>query len=164
LDKQTEIGPLVSDRQRERVLDYIETAKAGGARIVAGGTIPADRPRGWFLNPTVFADVDNADRLAREEIFGPVLTVTPYQDEAEAVDIANDSEYGLAGTVWSTDVERATDVARRIVTGSVGINGYQIDMGSPFGGVKASGMGRELGPEGLAAFQTLKSIYRPGPP
>lgn len=163
LDRRTEIGPLVSARQRARVLEYIEAGKADGARLVAGGSIPVDQPRGWFVAPTVFADVDNASRLAREEIFGPVLTVTPYDDERQAIDIANDSEYGLAGTVWSTDVERATEVARRIVTGTVGINMYQLDMGSPFGGVKASGAGRELGPEGLEAYRALKSIYRPDP-
>jgi acyl-CoA reductase-like NAD-dependent aldehyde dehydrogenase len=163
LDQRTEIGPLVSARQRTRVLDYIEIGRAEGARLVAGGSVPADQPRGWFVAPTVFADVDNASRLAREEIFGPVLTVTPYDDEREAIEIANDSDYGLAGTVWSADVERATDVARRIVTGTVGINMYQLDMNSPFGGVKASGTGRELGPEGLEAYRTLKSIYRPDP-
>jgi acyl-CoA reductase-like NAD-dependent aldehyde dehydrogenase len=153
----------VSARQRARVLDYIEIGRANGARLVAGGSVPEDQPRGWFVAPTVFADVDNASRLAREEIFGPVLTVTPYDDEHEAIDIANDSEYGLAGTVWSADAERATEVARHIVTGTVGINGYQLDMNSPFGGVKASGTGRELGPEGLEAYRTLKSIYRPDP-
>jgi acyl-CoA reductase-like NAD-dependent aldehyde dehydrogenase len=163
LDQRTEVGPLVSARQRVRVLDYIEIGKAEGARLVSGGSVPGDQPRGWFVAPTVFADVDNASRLAREEIFGPVLTVTPYDDEREAIDIANDSDYGLAGTVWSADVERATDVARRIVTGTVGINMYQLDMNSPFGGVKASGTGRELGPEGLEAYRTLKSIYRPDP-
>jgi acyl-CoA reductase-like NAD-dependent aldehyde dehydrogenase len=110
----------------------------------------------------VFADVDNSDPLAREEIFGPVLTVTPYDDDQSAVDIANDTEYGLAGTVWSTDVDRATDIARNVVTGSIGINCYQNDMRAPFGGVKASGMGRELGPEGLDAYRTLKSMYRLG--
>lgn len=163
LDRRTEVGPLVSARQRERVLGYIETGKATEARLVAGGSVPSDRPHGWFVSPTVFADVDNSNRLAREEIFGPVLTVTPYQEEREAIDIANDSEYGLAGTVWSTDLERATSVARCIVTGTVGINMYQLDMRSPFGGVKASGTGRELGPEGLDAYRTLKSIYRSGP-
>jgi acyl-CoA reductase-like NAD-dependent aldehyde dehydrogenase len=110
----------------------------------------------------VFADVANSDRIAREEIFGPVLTVIPYSDDREAVDIANDTEFGLAGTVWSTDTGRATDIARAVQTGSIGVNDYQLDMRSPFGGVKASGLGRELGPEGLAAYQTLKSIYRVG--
>jgi aldehyde dehydrogenase (NAD+) len=163
LDDSTEIGPLVSSRQRERVLGYIELGKSSGAKLVAGGFVPSDQPRGWFVAPTVFADVDNSDRIAQEEIFGPVLTVTPYDSESQAVDLANDSEYGLAGTVWSTDDERATGVARAVRTGSIGINDYQLDMRSPFGGVKASGLGRELGPEGLEAYRIVKSIYRAGP-
>ncbi|MDR3664383.1 MAG: aldehyde dehydrogenase, partial [Mycobacterium sp.] len=163
LDKSTEVGPLVSARQRDRVLGYIEAGKAGGARLVAGGGIPADQPDGWFVSPTVFADVDNATRIAQEEIFGPVLAVIPYETEQHAIELANDSEYGLGGTVWSADAERATDVARAIRSGTVGVNDYQLDMAAPFGGVKASGLGRELGPEGLAAYQQLKSIYRVGP-
>lgn len=163
LDKSTEVGPLVSARQRQRVLDYIGIGVAEGARIVAGGTVPADQPRGWFVSPTVFADVDNSSRIAQEEIFGPVLAVIPYGDEREAVELANDSPFGLGGSVWSSDTERATEVARSIHTGTVGVNDYQMDIDAPFGGVKASGMGRELGPEGLAACQTLKSIYRVGP-
>lgn len=163
LQKSTQIGPLVSARQRDRVMDYVDVGKAEGATVVAGGSIPADQPHGWFVSPTVFADVDNSARIAQEEIFGPVVAVIPYDTDAEAVAIANDSEFGLGGTVWSTDVERATDVARAVHTGTIGVNDYQLDMQAPFGGVKASGMGRELGPEGLAAYQTLKSIYRVGP-
>lgn len=163
LDRSTHIGPLVSARQRERVLGYVEIGKSEGARLVAGGSVPADQPDGWFVSPTVFADVDNRARIAQEEIFGPVLTVIPYDSDAEAVSIANDSEFGLGGTVWSTDTARATDVARRVHTGTIGVNDYQLDMAAPFGGVKASGLGRELGPEGLAAYQNLKSIYRVGP-
>jgi aldehyde dehydrogenase (NAD+) len=162
LDKSTQIGPLVSARQRDRVLDYVEIGKSQGARLVAGGSVPADLPRGWYVSPTVFADVDNAARIAQEEIFGPVLTVTAYDSDSQAVAIANDSEFGLAGTVWSADVTRATDIARRVHTGTIGINDYQLDIAAPFGGVKASGLGRELGPEGLAAYQYLKSIYRVG--
>ena len=163
LEKATEVGPLVSARQRERVLDYIDVGKSEGGKVVAGGSVPADQPRGWFVSPTVFADVDNSARIAQEEIFGPVLAVIPYDTDREAIDIANDSEFGLGGTVWSTDADRATDVARAVRTGTIGVNDYQLDMQAPFGGVKASGMGRELGPEGLAAYQTLKSIYRVGP-
>jgi aldehyde dehydrogenase (NAD+) len=163
LDKATRIGPLVSARQRERVLNYIDVGKTEGARVVAGGSVPADQPRGWFVSPTVFADVDNSSRIAQEEIFGPVLTVTPYDGDAQAVAIANDSDFGLGGTVWSADVDRATDIARAVRTGTIGVNDYQMDMRAPFGGVKNSGIGRELGPEGLAAYQTLKSIYRVGP-
>lgn len=163
LDKSTDIGPLVSARQRERVLGYIESGKASSAKLVAGGSVPADQPRGWFVSPTVFADVDNSDRIAQEEIFGPVLAVIPYDGDDEAVALANDSEFGLAGTVWSTDDERAIEIARAVRTGTVGINDYQLDFRAPFGGVKASGIGRELGPEGLDAFFALKSIYRVGP-
>jgi aldehyde dehydrogenase (NAD+) len=160
LDDAVEIGPLASSRQRQRVLGYIETGKAEGARIVAGGGIPADRQRGWYVAPTVFADVDNSARIAREEIFGPVLSVIPYGSDSEAIDIANDSGFGLGGTVWSTDEVRACEIARAVETGTIGINHYQLDFGAPFGGVKASGLGRELGPEGLAGYQTIKSIFR----
>jgi len=163
LAEDTEIGPLVSSRQRERVLEYIQLGIDSGAKLVAGGGIPKDQPRGWFVSPTVFADVDNASRIAQEEIFGPVLTITPYRDDAEAVRIANDSEFGLAGTVWSPDIDRATDIARAIDTGTIGVNEYQLDLQAPFGGVKASGLGRELGPEGLEAYFRIKSIYRVGP-
>jgi aldehyde dehydrogenase (NAD+) len=145
------------------VLNYIEIGKSEGAKVVAGGCVPADQPRGWFVSPTVFADVDNSARIAQEEIFGPVLAIIAYDTERQAIDIANDSEFGLGGTVWSTDHERATDVARAVRTGSIGVNDYALDLQAPFGGVKASGIGRELGPEGLAAYQTLKSIYRVGP-
>ncbi|BBZ53572.1 aldehyde dehydrogenase [Mycolicibacterium phocaicum] len=163
LEKSTDVGPLVSARQRDRVLGYIEAGKADGAKLVAGGGIPADQPVGWFVSPTVFADVDNASRIAQEEIFGPVLAVIPYETEQQAVTLANDSEYGLGGTVWSADAEHATDIARAIRSGTVGVNDYQMDIAAPFGGVKASGLGRELGPEGLAAYQSIKSIYRVGP-
>jgi aldehyde dehydrogenase (NAD+) len=163
LDKATDIGPVVSARQRDRVLDYIEAGKSSGAKLVVGGGVPKDQPRGWFVSPTVFADVDNSDRIAQEEIFGPVLAVIPYDSDEQAIALANDSEFGLAGTVWSTDTDRATEVAREIHTGTIGINDYQLDMGAPFGGVKASGIGRELGPEGLDEFFAWKSIYRVGP-
>ncbi|ORA10789.1 aldehyde dehydrogenase [Mycobacterium asiaticum] len=163
LDPATEIGPLVSSRQRDRVLDYIAVGKDSGARLVAGGSVPKDQPRGWFVTPTVFADVENSDRLAREEIFGPVLTVSGYDTDEEAIALANDTEFGLAGTVWSADVDRATTVARAVHTGTIGVNDYALDVRAPFGGVKASGLGRELGPEGLEAYRTLKSIYRTGP-
>jgi len=161
LDKTTQIGPLVSAAQRARVLGYIESGKSSGARLTAGGGQPADQPHGWFVEPTVFVDVDNAMPIAREEIFGPVLCVLPYADDDEAIAIANDSDYGLGGSVFTADPERGKALAARMRTGSVGINHYALDVLGPFGGVKASGLGRELGPEGLASYIALKSVYLP---
>ncbi|WP_066952467.1 aldehyde dehydrogenase [Streptomyces lushanensis] len=161
LDPGTQIGPLVSSRQRERVEGYIGRGRTEGARLTTGGGRPAGLEQGWFVEPTIFADVDNASAIAREEIFGPVLTVTRYDDEDDAVRIANDSPYGLASTVWTTDPDRGDRVARRIRTGTSGINGYLPDITSPYGGRKDSGLGRELGPEGLRSFQQLQSIYHP---
>ncbi len=129
------------------------------ARLVAGGGRPADLDRGWFVEPTIFADVGNDDRIAREEIFGPVMTVIPYESEEEAVALANDSEYGLAGSVWTADEERGLEVARRIRTGTIGVNYYVADLAAPFGGYKQSGIGREFGPQGLESYFEWKSIY-----
>jgi aldehyde dehydrogenase (NAD+) len=163
LDPSTQVGPMVSARQRERVEGYIEKGRAEGARVVVGGGRPEDRDRGWFVQPTVFADVENSHTIAREEIFGPVLSVIPYDGVDEAVAIANDSDFGLGGSVWTGDHERGEAVARRVQTGSIGINHYVLDPAAPFGGVKASGLGRELGPEGLAAYLQLQSIYQAPP-
>ncbi len=164
LDPDTQIGPLASARQRERVEGYIAQGRAEGGRVVAGGGRPPEQDRGWFVQPTIFADVDNSATIAREEIFGPVLTVIPYDGVDDAVAIANDSDFGLGGSVWSRDIEHANDVARRVQTGSIGINHYMLDPAAPFGGVKASGIGRELGPEGLDAYFQLQSIYEAPPP
>lgn len=152
------LGPLVSERQRDRVEAYIAQGREQ-ARLVAGGSRPEGLDKGWYVAPTVFADVDNDAVIAREEIFGPVLAVIPYDDDDDAVRIANDSAYGLGGTVWSVDPERARSVATRVRTGTIGVNFYQIDHHSPFGGIKDSGLGRELGPEGLASFQNVQSLY-----
>ncbi|WP_345420551.1 aldehyde dehydrogenase [Pseudonocardia xishanensis] len=160
LDPGTRVGPLVSERQRSRVESYIARGVAEGGRITVGGRRPDGMDAGWFVEPTVFTELDNSTTLAREEIFGPVLTVIPYSDTDEAIAIANDSDYGLGGTVWTTDEERGEAVAKRVETGTIGVNFYANDPGAPFGGVKASGIGREFGPEGLRAVQTLKSIYR----
>ncbi|MFI6313927.1 aldehyde dehydrogenase [Nocardia fusca] len=159
LDRATQIGPLVSAAQRDRVLGFIESGRWDGYRITTGGGIPADLPTGWYVEPTVFEGVHNAARIAQEEIFGPVLTITPYDGEADAIEIANDSRYGLGGTVWTTDEERGLAIADRIESGTVGVNHYQLDLDAPFGGVKDSGLGRELGPEGLAPYYTAKSVY-----
>jgi aldehyde dehydrogenase (NAD+) len=163
LDPATQVGPMASARQRDRVEGYIEKGRAEGGRIVAGGGRPPEQDRGWFVQPTIFADVANSDTIAREEIFGPVLAVIPYDGVDQAVAIANDSEFGLGGSVWSRDPERAQDVARRVQSGSIGINHYMLDPAAPFGGVKASGIGRELGPEGLEAYLQLQSIYTAAP-
>jgi acyl-CoA reductase-like NAD-dependent aldehyde dehydrogenase len=160
LDPETKIGPLVSSRQRERVEGYIAKGKEEG-RLTTGGSRPTGLDQGWFVEPTVFADVDNNATISREEIFGPVLSVIPYGDESEAIAIANDSNYGLGGTVWSADAERATDVARKVRAGTIGVNHYVNEPVAPFGGIKESGLGREMGPEGLHAFQVYKSIYLP---
>ena len=150
---------LVNARQRERVLGYIEKGKAEGARLLMGGGVPAHLPRGYYVEPTVFTDVRNDMTIAREEIFGPVLVIIPYEDEEDAIRIANDSEYGLSGGVWSADTERALAVARRLRTGTVQVNGgvyYSAD--APFGGYKQSGIGREMGPEGFEEYLETKTI------
>ena len=159
LDAKTQIGPMASKTHRERVEGYIAKGKSEGARLVAGGGRPRQLDRGWFVQPTIFADVNNQATIAREEIFGPVLSVIPYDDVDDAIRIANDSEYGLGGSVWTSDPERGKAVARRVRTGTIGINRYMPDPGAPFGGVKASGIGRELGPDAIGAYQQLKSIY-----
>jgi geranial dehydrogenase len=158
LDPTTAVGPMASSLHRDRVEGYIAKGRQE-ARLVAGGGRPAQPGQGWFVEPTIFADVSNSHTIAREEIFGPVLSVIPYRDEAEAVSIANDSDYGLGGSVWSRDAQRAQAVARRVQTGTIGINGYVPAIGSPFGGVKASGLGRELGPEALGGYLQWKSMY-----
>ncbi|TVT70600.1 MAG: aldehyde dehydrogenase [Denitromonas halophila] len=160
LDRNTVIGPMASAGHRDSVQRYIDLG-TDTARLVAGGG-RSNKDRGFFVNPTVFADVDNNSRIAREEIFGPVLSIIRYQDEDEAIRIANDSEYGLGGTVWSTDREHAIALARRVETGTIGINGYMPDLNAPFGGVKNSGLGRELGPESMGAYLRYKSIYQLG--
>jgi acyl-CoA reductase-like NAD-dependent aldehyde dehydrogenase/nitrite reductase/ring-hydroxylating ferredoxin subunit len=154
LDETTLIGPLASAAQQARVAGYIESGLAEGATAVVGGPgAPEGLDRGWFVRPTLFTGTGNEARIAREEIFGPVLTVIRYEDDADAVRIANDSDYGLGGTVWSSDDDRALAVANAIQTGTIGLNGYTPDPVVPFGGVKASGIGRELGPEGLTNYQ-----------
>ncbi|HEX9624737.1 MAG TPA: aldehyde dehydrogenase [Streptosporangiaceae bacterium] len=160
-DPATQIGPLVAKRQQDRVEGYISVGQEEGAKVVTGGSHSSGKDRGWYVAPTVFADVDPGMRIAREEIFGPVLAVIPYEDEADAVRIANDSDYGLAGTVWTADVEHGMQIARRVRAGTYGVNMYMIDTCAPFGGYKASGIGRELGPEGLMSYLEYKSIARP---
>ena len=159
MDGQTEIGPLVSQRQQERVQNYIAIGQGEGARVIVGGAgMPAALEQGWYVQPTLFADVDNKMRIAQEEIFGPVVSVIPFVDIDDAVRIANESPYGLAGSVWTKDVEQGMDIARRVRAGSLGVNQYALDFVAPGGGFKDSGIGREGGPEGFEAFVEPKSI------
>ena len=161
-DASNFMGPLVSARQRERVLGYIDRARLDGARIVCGGGIPAHLPTGYFVEPTLVADVDNSMEIARDEVFGPVLVVIAHDGDDDAVRIANDSPYGLSGMITSTDLDRAKRVAARIRTGTLGINGglwYGAD--APFGGYKQSGVGRQCGLEGLEIFTETKTVGWP---
>jgi aldehyde dehydrogenase (NAD+) len=161
LDDATRVGPMTSSRQRTRVEGYIAAGVAEGARIATGGRRPKDLTEGWFVEPTIFTNVTNDMTIAREEIFGPVLSVIPYETIEDAIALSNDSDYGLGGSVWSQDPERALTVAKRVDSGTVGINHYAPDPVAPYGGVRSSGLGRELGPEGLAEYQQFKSTYLP---
>jgi acyl-CoA reductase-like NAD-dependent aldehyde dehydrogenase len=158
------LGPLISASQRERVRDYIRKGMASGAELLCGGPDqPADFPRGYYVQPTIFGRVDPDSVIAQEEIFGPVLSIIPYKGEDEAVRIANNTLYGLAGAVWAGSDERAVSVARRLRTGQVDINGGGFNLFAPFGGYKQSGHGREMGPYGLEEFLELKSMqFKPG--
>lgn len=159
-DEQVRLGPMVSEAQLDRVNGYIARGLADGVRLVAGGP-EADLPdTGYFVAPTVFADVDPDSTIAQEEIFGPVLAMMPFGDDDEAVSLANNSVYGLSGAVWSADEDRAMAVARRMQTGAVDINGAKFNPMAPFGGFKQSGVGRELGPFGVEEFLQLKAIQR----
>jgi betaine-aldehyde dehydrogenase len=161
-DPSTDIGPVVAERQRTRVEDYIKVGIDEGAKLVVGGGRPSDLADGWYVEPTLFDDVDNQSRIAREEIFGPVLAVVPYDDDAHAVALANDSDFGLSGSVWTSDRDRGVAVASRVRTGTCAINsGIIVDPKSPFGGFKSSGIGREMGPEGLAAFLETRTLVLP---
>ncbi|ATQ29761.1 aldehyde dehydrogenase [Rhodococcus ruber Chol-4] len=160
-DEDTVLGPLAAERQQTRVLDYIEVGKKEGARLVTGGGKPAHLDRGWYVEPTLFADVSNDMRIAQEEIFGPVLVVIPFDSIDEAVAIANDSDYGLSGSVYAKDEELAQSIARRVRTGQISVNGYAMCVVQPFGGYKQSGLGREGGIEGFDAFFETKLIQLP---
>ena len=155
-------GPQISKRQQERVLDYIEQGKRGGARLLVGGGAPKHLEKGFFVEPTLFADVDPSATIAQEEIFGPVLCVIPYEDEEDAIRIANDSEYGLSGAIQSADTDRALAVARRIRTGTISVNGAQwFHVDTPFGGYKQSGLGRENGVQGFEEYLETKVVSVP---
>jgi aldehyde dehydrogenase (NAD+) len=162
LDPSNLMGPVVSKKQQERVLSYIEKGKQEGARVVVGGGIPAHLDKGYFIEPTLLADVDPDSVVAQEEIFGPVLCVIPYEDEADAIRIANNSIYGLSGAIWSGSVERALSVARKIRTGTLSVNGAQwFDVDTPFGGYGQSGVGRENGVAGFEEYLETKIVAIP---
>ncbi len=161
LDPATQIGPLVAERQRTRVEGYIATAQQEGGKIASGGGRPAHLPKGWYVEPTVVVDVDPDSTIAQEEVFGPVVAVIAYDGVDDAVAIANNSTYGLSGSVFTNDIAAGLDIARRVRTGTYTLNGFSMEFGAPFGGYKNSGVGRELGPEGLAAYLESKSICLP---
>lgn len=152
------MGPLAMARQRDRVERLIEQAKAEGARLATGGGRPADLNRGYFIEPTVFGNVDNHSTIAREEVFGPVLSVIPAADEEQAITIANDTIYGLNSSVFTNDPERAYAVGRRLRAGTVGHNAFRSDFSIGFGGFKQSGIGREGGLEGITPYVESKTM------
>jgi len=163
-EASTQMGPLVAERQRDRVEGYIAKGKAEGATLVTGGGRPKDLEKGYYIEPTVFGNVDNSATIAQEEIFGPVLSVIPARDEEQAVEIANDTIYGLNASVFTNDVDRARQVAARLRSGTVGHNAFRTDFGIAFGGFKQSGIGREGGKEGLLPFLETKTVILEGRP
>ena len=166
-DPEVTSAPLINTRQLDRVLGLIARGQEEGARLVCGGAraesarAEGDLADGNFVAPTLFADVSNDMSIAREEIFGPVLSVIPFDDEAEAIAIANDTDYGLAATVWTSDVRRAMRMTRAIRAGTVGVNGYQLEPNSPFGGYRQSGLGREGGRAAIESYTELKTVLLP---
>jgi betaine-aldehyde dehydrogenase len=158
MDPSTFLGPLAAERQRDRVEGYIAVGREEGATLAYGGGRPAHLDRGWFIEPTLFANVDNGMRIAREEIFGPVLSLIPFDDVEDAVRIANDSDYGLSGAVFARDAELAESIARRVRTGQISVNAWGMCVVQPFGGYKQSGLGREGNIEGLMPYLETKVI------
>ena len=161
MDPATQIGPLVASRQRDRVEGYIATAQKEGGKIAVGGGRPSGQSTGWYVEPTLVIDVDPKHTIAQEEVFGPVVSVLAYDSVDDAVRIANDSDFGLSGSVFTADVSAGIDIARRVRTGTYTVNSFALEFAAPFGGYKQSGVGRELGPEGLAAYLESKSISLP---
>jgi aldehyde dehydrogenase (NAD+) len=160
-DPATVVGPLINETQRRRVESYIASGRREGARLVLGGARPKELELGYFVEPTIFAGVDNGMTIAQEEIFGPVVAVIPYDGDDDAIAIANDSAYGLSGSVWSADPERARRVAKQVRTGNIGVNQFMLEIGGPFGGFKRSGLGREYGLEGIDEYVELQQLTSP---
>jgi aldehyde dehydrogenase (NAD+) len=160
-DPATIVGPLVAERQRTRVEGYIRRGIEEGAKVLIGGGRPAAQSSGWYVEPTVFADVEQDMTIAQEEIFGPVISIIKYEDEADAIAIANNSEYGLAGSIWTEDIERALRISAQIDTGTMAINTFGCQLSTPFGGTKSSGMGSEMGPESIDAYVQYQSVLLP---
>jgi acyl-CoA reductase-like NAD-dependent aldehyde dehydrogenase len=161
-EPDTVVGPLISAAHRERVESYVELGRKEGATVVTGAERPPQTDRGFYFTPTLLADCTNDMRVSREEIFGPVVTVIPFDDEEEAVALANDSDYGLIDYVWSGDVARAFRVARQLRAGGVGVNTVGRNMEAPFGGFKQSGVGRDVGVYALHAYSEVQAIVWPG--
>ncbi|MET0158215.1 MAG: aldehyde dehydrogenase [Acidimicrobiales bacterium] len=159
-EMDTEVGPLVAERQRDRVEKYIVQGQEEGAEVVVGGGRPAGQDTGWYVEPTLFAKVTNDMRIAQEEIFGPVISAIPFDDVDDAVAIANDSTYGLSGSVWTADAEAGLGIAKRVRTGTFNVNGFMLEPCAPFGGYTPAGVGGAGGPEGLAAYLEDKAINR----
>lgn len=162
LSPDTQMGPLISAEHRDRVADFVRMGVAEGAVLTTGGGRPSGLDRGWYLEPTVFADAHNSMRISREEAFGPVTAIIPYDGEEEAVALANDSDYGLAGSVWTADHAHGVAVASRIDSGSVGVNGFGFNSAAPLCGRRGSGLGGELGPESLYAYTRYQSVHLTG--
>ncbi|MFA7554861.1 MAG: aldehyde dehydrogenase [Spongiibacteraceae bacterium] len=161
LDMNTFVGPVAGKRHKDRVMSYLKLGVEEGATVALGGGEPKGFDKGFYVEKTIFTHVKNTMAIAREEIFGPVFCLISYKDEAEALAIANDSEYGLAGSVWTSNLKRGLKVAQKIRAGSLGVNIHTLDMAAPFGGMKMSGVGRECGDEGLDAYVEIKSIIVP---
>ena len=161
MDPATQVGPLVADRQRARVEGYIAIAQDQGGKIAVGGGRPTSQPTGWYVEPTLVIDVEAHHTIAQEEVFGPVVSVLAYDTQADAIRMANDSAFGLSGSVFTADVAAGIDIARQVRTGTYTVNSFALEFAAPFGGYKSSGVGKELGPEGLQAYLETKSISLP---